>query len=268
MQLFHPSVLRRGLYQGSAQCPPCPLCCSPEGRTKSLSLPLSLGGSGAGQAEPPPFPGAAPPVQPHRSPLFPPARGQLRPQAPPAFPLRRATVPYPHRATISKPPEECRPHAACPSTLGSRQCHADLRLGDPPIPPPEPWGLGHVAPGSWSRGPWLHETPTWHPWPSRVGRRGGTGECESPGRALPPLPLAPAPAASQSASGSAALFPPPPRLSPLRGTPATAPPRGPEANRARFLWGTPVGTFSLSQLDWSQPSTQPIPDRVMMTIAT
>lgn len=51
----------------------------------------------------------------------------------------------------------------------------------------------------------------------------------------------------------------------LRGTPATAPPRGPEANRARFPRGTPVGTPSLSQSAWS--STQATPDTVM-TIAT
>lgn len=171
-----------------------------DGQRASLSL--SLGGSGAGQAEPPPLPGAAPPVQPHRSSLFPPARGQLRPQAPPPFPLRSATVPHPIRATIPKLREERRPHAACPSTLGSRQCHADLRLGDPPNPPPRlpsagvsvtwPRDLGHVDHGCLSPPPGVHGPAAWG--------GGGTGECESPGRALPPLPLPPAPAASQSAS--------------------------------------------------------------------
>lgn len=53
--------------------------------------------------------------------------------------------------------------------------------------------------------------------PGRVGRR-GAGECETPGRAFPPLPPSPPEAASEpAASGSAAIFPPP-------SLPAAAPP--------------------------------------------
>ena len=71
-------------------------------------------------------------------------------------------------------------------------------------------GLGHVDSPPRSPPPGNHG-------PGRVGRR-GAGECEAPGRAVPPLPPSPPEAASEpAASGSAAIFPPP-------SQPAAAPP--------------------------------------------
>lgn len=182
-----------------------------DGQRASLSL--SLGGSDAGQAEPPPFPGAAPPAQPHRSPLFPPARGQLRPQAPPPS---SSGAPQSH---ISSGRHSRSP----PGSQATRR--APIHTGSLTAPRGSAAGGPHPASralGSRSRGPGVSVTwamaaraPHLASMAQPRGAEGGPGNA-SPraARSLRSLRRPLQQPASQSASGSAALFPPPPRLSP------------------------------------------------------
>lgn len=231
MQLFRPSALRRGLYQGSAQWPPRPLRCSPEGRTKSLSLPLSLLGG---------------PAQARQNLL--PSRGRPRLsshigrlcslQRAASSGHRHPPLPAPKSHCLASPPRDnpeaprgvqatCRVpiHTGFPAVpRGSAAGKTPLcRLPSPGVSVTWPRGLGHVGHGCPS-------PPTWHPWPSRVGRRGGPGNAGPPGRALPPLPLPPAPAASQSASQRK-----------CRALPASSPPQPPSRHPSHSAPARPGG---------------------------
>lgn len=252
MQLFRPSALRRGLYQGSAQWPPRPLRCSPEGRTKSLSLPLSLLGG---------------PAQARQNLL--PSRGRPRLsshigrlcslQRAASSGHRHPPLPAPKSHCLASPPRDnpeaprgvqatCRVpiHTGFPAVpRGSAAGKTPLcRLPSPGVSVTWPRGLGHVGHGCPS-------PPTWHPWPSRVGRRGGTGECESPGPCSPSAPSA-ACSSSQPVSQPAEV----PRSSRL--LPASAPfaapePQRPRAARRQTGPGSPgelqLGPSRFSQLD-------------------
>lgn len=240
-----------------------------DGQRASLSL--SLRGSGAGQAEPPPFSGTAPPVQPHRSPLFPSARGQLRPQATPTpFPLRSATVPHP--PTRDNPRSPARSVGHMPRAHPHGAPNSATRICGWRTPHPASGALG-----SRSRGPGVSVTwamaaraPHLASMAQPRGAEGGPGNVSPPGRALPPLPLPPAPAASQSASQRKCC-----------ALPASSPPQPPSRHSGHSDPTRPGGRPSpvpLGNSSWDSlpfPAclvtainpTQPNPHRVMMTIA-
>lgn len=249
--------------------PPPPL--QPSGADKEpLSLLVGRGRSGPGQAEPPPFPGR-PRLSSHIGRLCFLQLRATQAMGAPLFPLRSATVRIPstRQSRSPLPPPGANATRRAPFTPAPDSATRVCSWGTLPA---------SRALGSRSRGPgdsvtWVMSTrgppppPTWRPWPSRVGRRGDRG-MRVPGPRAPSAPSA-ALFSSQPASGSAALFPPPPRLSPLRGAPVTAPPRGPEADRPAPV---PAGNASrdslpIHQLVWSQPSALPVLDTVT-TIAT